>query len=195
MYNSWAYFIFLTYISPFPPLHLTNQAASTVHPVITLLSHDWVPWLTLEGAQKHLKTHLENVFICLEWQYVIGLTLQGKPTSQMPSMMFCYSVLFVWTAQANGGAAGGGVWRQAEGLTREERHGGQADERPGAGTALIKLAIELVNLNICGMKCLLHFLLYIILLKIKFKFVWIIYKLLNVCNIAYYIQYVMQIVL
>lgn len=65
MYNSWACFIFLTYISPFPPLHLTNQAASTVHPIITLLSHDWVPWLTLEGAQKHLKTHLENVDSCL----------------------------------------------------------------------------------------------------------------------------------
>lgn len=52
----------------------------------------------------------------------------------------------MWTAQANGGSAGGGVWRQAEGLTGEERLGSQADERPGAGTALIKLAIELVNL-------------------------------------------------
>lgn len=73
------------------------------------------------------------------------MTLQGKPTSQRPCMMFCYSILFVWTAQANGGAARGGVWRQAEGLTGEERHGNQADDRPGAGTALIKLAIEPVK--------------------------------------------------
>lgn len=67
------------------------------------------------------------------------MTLQGKPTSQSPpwcSVMFC-----VWAAQANGGAAGGGVWRQAEGLTGEERPGSQADECPGAGTALMKLAI------------------------------------------------------
>lgn len=126
------YFIFLTYSSPFPPLHLTNQAASTVHPIITLLSHNRVPWLTLEGAQKHLKTHLGNVFICLEWWYIIGLTLQGKPTSQSPP--WCSVTMLA--AQANGGAAGGGVWREAEGLAGEEGPGSQADERSRPGIAL-----------------------------------------------------------
>lgn len=44
--------------------------------------------------------------------------------TQTSIMAFYYACVCLCIAQADGGAAGGGVWRKAEGLEGEERPGG-----------------------------------------------------------------------
>lgn len=55
----------------------------------------------------------------------------------------CFNLLCP-AAKTDGGAAGGGIWRQAESAAWKERAGVQGAECPGSGTVVIDLIMPLM---------------------------------------------------